>query len=53
MKENPRYNVVSTRLCDVTYDAMKSSQNYTNAADFLNEAIKEKIERDSNGRKNR
>lgn len=43
MKENPRYNVVSTRVDDATWDMIQAACGQDSVATFLHAAIEEKL----------
>lgn len=53
MKENPRYNVVSCRIDDETFDKIITTSNTYNMSAFIYDAIQEKLERMFNERKTR
>lgn len=44
MKENPRYNIVSTRISDADLEAIE--QSGLSRSVFIQEAITEKLQRD-------
>lgn len=46
MIEHPRYNIVSTRLADVTYFDLVGTLNGRTVADFLASAVEEKLIRE-------
>lgn len=50
--EEPRNNVVYTRLTDAEFDTMHRINKYSTNASFVLEAIQEKIARETNNGKN-
>ena len=46
MKENPRYNIISTRISDADYFAIIEALSGRSLAEYLQQAISEKLIRD-------
>lgn len=49
-KEEPRYNIISTRVSDPVHERLISHVGKNNVALFVNDAIIEKLERECHGK---